>query len=366
MPNKGEHSELLALLRVLHQGRIQVADSLGNPRESWLNVKSAVLPGAQNIAYVLSGDDVEVRDVFLGKSNSIVRSRLSDLADQLYMEVCGSEGASFDCQASNEAVRLLGIGSRKAAAGHKSDLILRVSSPVYEGETLELGFSIKSEIGGMPTLLNAGATQFQYRISEPEGVSAMAVQEGIPRSRGKDFPGPMKLLPALKDRGFRVQFEKVVDSTFEQNLKMIDTAFPVMLAAVLVHAYAEEETNFERLLGSESLTAQLASQLGLSRSAVGKVLRHKIKDLLRQSALGMNPGTEWDGEVQAHGGWIVVKETGEVVCFHIVNDDDFREYLIRSCKVETPSMSRHQAGYAYADENGGEPRLRLSLQIRFG
>lgn len=366
MPNKGEHSELLALLRVLHQGRIQVADSNGNPRDSWLNVKSAILPGSQNISYVVSGDDVEVMDVFLGKSTSIARSRLSDLAGRLYEEVRSSEGASFDCQASDEAAQLLGIGSRKAATSHKSDLILRVSSPVYEGETVELGFSIKSEIGGMPTLLNAGATQFQYRISEPEGESAMAVQEGIPRSRGKEFPGPMKLLPALRQRGFGVTFEKVVDSTFEQNLKMIDTAFPVMLASVLVHAYAEEETNFERLLGSESLASELASRLGLSRSAVGKVLRHKLKDLLRQSALGMNPGTEWEGEVQAHGGWIVVKETGEAVCFHIVNDDDFREYLLRSCKVETPSMSRHQAGYAYLDENGGEARLRLSLQIRFG
>lgn len=366
MPNKGEHSEVLALLRVLHAGKVQVADARGEPRESWLKVLSVRLPGSPDTSYVIGEDSISASKGAFSRAVVMSRAEAGHLADSLLVEIKSGEKASFDCPSSILASKALQIKSSKASSAFKSDILLEVASPIFEGQALILGFSIKSEIGSKPTLLNAGATLFQYRISEPEGESAMAVQEGLPRSPKRGFPGPMKLLPALKDRGFGVKFEKVVDSTFEQNLKMIDTAFPVMLASVLVHAYAEGETNFERLLGSESLSAELASQLGLPRSVVVKVLRHKLKDLLRQSALGMNPGTEWDGEVEAHGGWIVVKETGDVVCFHTVNDDDFREYLFRSCKVETPSMRRQKAGYAYTDDNGGRPRLRLSLQIRFG
>jgi hypothetical protein len=114
-----------------------------------------------------------------------------------------------------------------------------------------------------------------------------------------------------------------------------------------------------------ALLDELSEALSLPRAMVERLVRHKVKELLRHSALGMNPSRQWDGQVEAHGGWIIVKESGDIVCFHLINDDDFRDYLLANTKFDTPSMSRHQAGYVYRQGADPEAKLRLSLQVRF-
>jgi hypothetical protein len=49
----------------------------------------------------------------------------------------------------------------------------------------------------------------------------------------------------------------------------------------------------------------------------------------------------------------------------VINDDEFRDYLLANTKFDTPSMSRHEAGYLYKQEGDAKARLRLSLQVRF-
>jgi len=191
------------------------------------------------------------------------------------------------------------------------------------------------------------------------------VQEEAPRTAGKVYPGPMRLFPALKEAHAKVVFDSVVDPVFEQNLKMIDTAFPRILAETLKHAYASGELSLEEAVQCPALLDELVQVLALPRQMVARLVRHKVKELLRQSALGMNPGRQWEGQVEAHGGWIIVKEDGAIVCFHLVNDDDFRDYLLCNTKFDTPSMSRHQSGYIEKNEADSCARLRLSLQIRF-
>jgi hypothetical protein len=164
----------------------------------------------------------------------------------------------------------------------------------------------------------------------------------------------------------RVVFESVVDPVFEQNLKMIDTSFPRILADTLMHAYLGGELALEDAVRSPALLEELSRALSLPLPMVERIVKHKIKELLRQSALGMNPGRQWEGQVEAHGGWIIVKESGDVVCFHVLNDDDFREYLLAGTKFDTPSMTRHHAGYVYKQKDENFAKLRLSLQVRFG
>ena len=365
MANRGEHSELLALLRVLHQGKIQVADAKGKPGAAWLKVLSVSHPNCPDVRYRMDGEAVNFRRADGSTPCVVQRSKLQELAESLFREIADSKGASFKCKSAKAAAELLGLRVAKAAPDAKSDLHIEVASSAYEGESLHLGFSIKSEVGGLPTLLNAGATHFRYIIDEPEGLDALRVQENLPRPASREYPGPMKLVPALEAAGARLVFDGVENQVFEQNLKMIDTAFPVVLGAVLKHAYLQGETNLKRLVESGALASDLADSLGLPGDMVRRFVRHKIKDLLRQSALGMNPASRWEGEVEAHGGWIVVKADGGVVCFHLVNDDDFREFLLTSCKLETPAMKRHDAGYAYRRRKGDSARLRLSLQVRF-
>lgn len=61
----------------------------------------------------------------------------------------------------------------------------------------------------------------------------------------------------------------------------------------------------------------------------------------------MVPSKEWNGDIVAQGGYIVVKENGDVVCYHLYNRDEFRNYLFEKTKFETASSNRHNFGVIY-------------------
>jgi type II restriction enzyme len=77
----------------------------------------------------------------------------------------------------------------------------------------------------------------------------------------------------------------------------------------------------------------------------------------------MMPASVWTGELDATGGYLVVKEDGEVLCYHIYNRNEFEDYLLRNTKLETASSSRHDFGKIYKENY--EFFIKLNLQIRF-
>ena len=92
---------------------------------------------------------------------------------------------------------------------------------------------------------------------------------------------------------------------------------------------------------------------------------YKIKHLLCDTALGMVSDTVWTGEYEATGGYIVAKRDGEVICYHIHNQNDLEDYLLANTKLETASSSRHKFGKLYRDEDDHQLYFKLNLQIRF-
>jgi type II restriction enzyme len=75
------------------------------------------------------------------------------------------------------------------------------------------------------------------------------------------------------------------------------------------------------------------------------------------------PSKVWTGELDATGGYLVVKENGEVLCYHIYNRNEFEDYLFKNTKLETASSTRHVFGKVY--EENGQLYFKLNLQIRF-
>lgn len=80
-------------------------------------------------------------------------------------------------------------------------------------------------------------------------------------------------------------------------------------------------------------------------------------------ALGMVPSKPWDGFSKAHGGYIVVKENGDVVCYHLYNRDEFRSYLYENTKFDASSTARYGYGKLYKEK--GKIFFKLNLQVRF-
>lgn len=77
----------------------------------------------------------------------------------------------------------------------------------------------------------------------------------------------------------------------------------------------------------------------------------------------MTPAREWNGRDDATGGYVIVREDGNVLAFHIYNRDMFEDYLIDNTKFETASSSRH--GFGTVFERDGSYFINLNLQIRF-
>lgn len=62
-------------------------------------------------------------------------------------------------------------------------------------------------------------------------------------------------------------------------------------------------------------------------------------------------------------GYVIVKEDGDVLAYHIYNRGAFETYLLNNTKLERGSTSRH--GFASIYKDNGKYYINLNLQIRF-
>ena len=53
----------------------------------------------------------------------------------------------------------------------------------------------------------------------------------------------------------------------------------------------------------------------------------------------MMPSKEWDGQYEANGGYVIVKEDGDVLAYYIYNRGAFETYLLNNTKLERGSTS---------------------------
>jgi type II restriction enzyme len=94
-----------------------------------------------------------------------------------------------------------------------------------------------------------------------------------------------------------------------------------------------------------------------------KTYSYKIKRFLTDIALGMMPSKVWTGELDTTGGYLVVKNDGEILCYHIYNRNEFENYLLNNTRLEQASTVRYSFGDLYKEN--GKIFLKLNLQIRF-
>ena len=91
--------------------------------------------------------------------------------------------------------------------------------------------------------------------------------------------------------------------------------------------------------------------------------RGKIAHFLLCTFTGMRLGSPWNGRQEVNGGYIVVKNNGDVVEFHSTIADEFKDFLVAKMRMESPSHSRHKDMYIYKEND--RYFLKLALQLRF-
>jgi hypothetical protein len=263
--------------------------------------------------------------------------------------------ATFSIPEIESFINSFDSNSLKAKSTVKSDIRIVIHDR-RTSTNPELGFSIKSQLGGASTLLNAGkTTNFIFKINNYSlsQNQVLEINEIETRSKIKDR------IEKIAELGGILEFQKTESSVFGNNLILIDSALPKIIAESLHLFFTSTFSTILELTSKISIINPLQYNLETNHPFYS----YKIKRFLTDIALGMMPSKVWTGELDATGGYLVVKENGEVLCYHIYNRNEFEDYLFTNTKLETASSTRHEFGKIY--EENGQMYFKLNLQIRF-
>jgi len=269
-------------------------------------------------------------------------------------KIKGSTGA-FSIPEVEAFMKSVDCSSLKAKSTSKTDIRIVIHDQRIN-QTAELGFSIKSQLGGEATLLNAGkTTNFIYQLNGFKGnpKSIKTINEIDTKSKIKDR------LEAIKKLGGKLKFTTLEQDIFKNNLVLIDSLLPNILAETLKTFFTSNLNSTKDL--TESINK--SNPLNYDNQFAHTFYEYKIKRFLIDVALGMTPAKVWSGLYDATGGYLVVKENGDILCYHIYNRNQFEDYLFNNTKLETASSTRHEFGKIY--EENGSFYFKLNLQIRF-
>lgn len=163
----------------------------------------------------------------------------------------------------------------------------------------------------------------------------------------------------IKNNNGSFLFEKIENPIFNNNLVLIDSSLPIILSNILYLYFTTDYSTTKDLVDQTTIL----NPLGYDLSSKHPFYSYKIKRFLTDIALGMMPSKVWTGELDATGGYLIVKDTGDILCYHIYNRNEFEDYLLNNTKLETASSSRHNFGNIFREN--GRLYFKLNLQIRF-
>lgn len=207
-------------------------------------------------------------------------------------------------------------------------------------------------------LLESEDAIFIYKVIPPDGVTidCDAFNAETYCDSGKIAKRFAKLINKLQ---CQIVFEGVQSKCLDQNLKTIDYSLPQLLAKLLLIRFQNNTTDLKRC--TEILTEQ--NPLGFDTETHGPVYEYKIKRFLQDCAMGMTPETPWLGLYDATGGQIIVKEDGEILCYHFYDRNRFEDFLFNNAYLERGKTHRHGYASLYRAEDGNV-YFKLNLQIR--
>ncbi len=350
--NKGEWSELYAFFKLLSEGKLYCGDGYLNRyddkfypileifRDDKPDRNCYKINAAKNVI-LIAGESINLE---------ISQSDFRDKANELLEFIKTISGS-----ASNESIEAfmnrINCNSIKAVSSDKADIRIVIHN-LSTGSKPELGYSIKSKVGADSTLINANkdGTNFEYIISN------------FPKDCIDEF-NSLKLFKdkflLLEKHGAKIVFSNVTKKVLEGNLTMLDLGLSRIIAEELLMYYSGK---CNTLADATNLVSDM-DPLQINHISVQPMYSYKVKQFLLAFALGMTASTSWSGKFDANGGYIIVKEDGDVLCYHFFDRNDLEDYLYYNTRFETPSTTRHNFGKIYEEDDC--LKIKLNLQVRF-
>ena len=358
--NKGEWSELYVLFKLLGEKKVHAGDGDLNKLEVYYPIlrilrneleRSLEYAVGDKDMVVITEDGVKVTEISVGEflHNSVI----------LFKEIKdGSRGnGSFEIPSLAGFLKKIHCEKIKANSSDKADIHI-VLHDYHTGMEPNLGFSIKSDVGSPPTLLNSSdATIFVYEVAGDGATDETMERVNTVEGKAK----VQKRVNAIYDSGARLVFKKINNDVFCGNLRMIDGNLPEMLAWMMADSYLQRDMDIRKATERIKEANPMKFDLSLGHDYYG----YKLKAMMTAVALGMLPAKVWNGKYEATGGYLVVKDDGEVLCFHIYDRNTLEEYILKNTRFETPSTKRYGFGEIYKKEDDCKYYFKLALQIRF-
>ncbi|MEH6406239.1 MAG: HpaII family restriction endonuclease [Leeuwenhoekiella sp.] len=376
--NKGEWSELYVLISLLADGQLYQSDI--NLDKDPNNLYKVIKGYKDEKDYSLEFDRGNQVNLYRIQNNqqtlisSYTFSELRDIANTLYNGITSGKGNSFEILAVAGFLENAAIQKLKANSSVKSDIRLRVYDHRLAHET-DLGFSIKSLLGGNSTLFNTGpGNNFIY-----SGMNMLS--ESITDFNKRTYSAPKRIskltyrIQELEKAGIILDFQDIQSNQLWKNLKMVDGDLPKIIGWALYFRWRNREPSLKKI--AQILEDEDPLNFYNNKYSVQKLYEYKLKRFLTEAAMGMTSETPWVGEYDSFGGVIVAKSDGDILCFHIYDFNIFRNYLINNTIFEQPStgedknnpgspgLGKKKYFYGWIYEENSNLNLKLNLQIRF-
>lgn len=351
MANKGEWSEIYAFFKLLADGKMYCGDGyLNRYDDKYYPILEIFRNDApdRNV-YRINTDRKSIFVLGDTINIEIPQERFRTEAINL-LETIKNTGTG-EYEATLRFMTEIDCGKIKAKSTDKADIRIVIHN-LATGSKPELGYSIKSKLGADSTLINSNkdASNFIFKI---EGINDFQMEY---LNNLKTFK---QKFDYIREAGGLWCFEDVSGNTLRNNLTMLDLGMARIIAACMEKYYTGQESGLAAICGM--VTKE--DPLHINSVEGQPMYRYKLKQFLLAFALGMTVSSPWDGHFNANGGYIVVKEDGDVICYHFFDRNDLEEYLFNNTKFDTPSTTRHEFGKVYKINN--DYFIKLNLQIRF-
>lgn len=354
--NKGDWSEVYALFKLLGDGKLYAGDADLNKLETLFYpiVKIIRKEVSGRVEYQIKGQIIIITD-----DDKKLEMPISDFmfqAANLLDKIKRAEG-TFQLPEVESFMRSVLCKSIAQSSAQKSDIQIVIYDKRVN-QSAELGFSIKSQLGGDSTLFNCNKrkTNFIYKVNN------LKLNKNEIKRINSINPKTEKIkkrVEAISELGGVLKFTSLEGAIFNNNLILIDSRMPEMLAEIILTYFS---TKYSSLTDLTNLIHE-KNPLNFDMQYGHNFYEYKVKHFLTDSALGMTGSKVWSGAYDITGGYLIVKNDGDVLCYHVYNRNQFEDYLFANTKLDTPSSTRHEFGTVY--EENEQLYFALNLQIRF-
>jgi len=351
--NKGEWSEIYTLFKLLGDKQLFLGNKEIEKLEGIVYPILSVLR-TENIGNFEYSIEDEI--ILISGGEEVLKIEITEFKQKAILllgKIKENKERTFSVPEIETFMASINCLSLKASSTVKTDITIVVHDQ-RTNQQPTLGFSIKSQLGSPSTLLNAGkTTNFVFKINNLNLNEITDINNISTRSKIKDR------IERIIEKDGQFNFVGTEKQIFSNNLVLIDSLLPQILSEAVFNFYTSKYSKLSDLVSK----IEENNPLNFDTSNKHLFYEYKIKRFLTDVALGMMPSKVWTGQYDTTGGYLIVKEDGDVLCYHIYNRNEFENYLLNNTKLETASSSRHDFGEIY--EESGELYFKLNLQIRF-